>query len=165
MDSVGGVPPVNVFELDRRMADIDWSEAKEPGSVNLSDESSWGREKAIEAVVLDLFSMSETEAGKYVADYLRLKYWYGVPLLSAMYNLHALRAKYEISQRFYFFDNQGISIEEAYRFLLNRWMEKRLQAKRKLSTGDGSNGEFEEAASQHEAGAQKRKSNKKKLKK
>ena len=39
-----------------------------------------------------------------------------------------------MSQRFYFFDGQiGISIDEAYRFLQNRWLEKQMQAKKKQS--------------------------------
>ena len=38
----------------------------------------------------------------------------------------------EVSQRFYFFKDQpGISVDEAYRFLQNRWLEKQMQAKRK----------------------------------
>ena len=37
-----------------------------------------------------------------------------------------------MSQRFYFFEAQtGISVDEAYRFLQNRWLEKQMQAKRK----------------------------------
>ncbi len=51
-----------------------------------------------------------------------------------------LKNKSEVSQRFYFFEGQtGISVDEAYRFLQNRWLEKQIQAKRKQS-GD-SNGE------------------------
>lgn len=44
--------------------------------------------------------------------------------------------KLEISQRFYFFEGQtGISIDEAYRFLQNKWREKQLQTKRKDTDG------------------------------
>ena len=39
-----------------------------------------------------------------------------------------------LSQRFYFFEAQtGISVDEAYRFLQNRWLEKQMQAKKKQS--------------------------------
>jgi len=45
-----------------------------------------------------------------------------------------------LSQRFYFFEAQtGISVDEAYRFLQNRWLEKQMQAKRKESVAN--NGE------------------------
>lgn len=47
-------------------------------------------------------------------------------------NLGALKNRFEISQRFYLFNNGScISAEEAYRFLNNRWMEKSLQVKKK----------------------------------
>ena len=37
-----------------------------------------------------------------------------------------------VSQRFYFFEGQtGISADEAYRFLQNRWLEKQMQAIKK----------------------------------
>ena len=38
-------------------------------------------------------------------------------------NINPLKNKSEVSQRFYFFEGQtGISIDEAYRFLQNRWL-------------------------------------------
>ena len=49
-------------------------------------------------------------------------------------NISPLKNKSEVAQRFYFFDGQiGISVDEAYRFLQNRWLEKQMQAKRKES--------------------------------
>ena len=37
-----------------------------------------------------------------------------------------------MSQRFYIFEGEAeISLDEAYRFLQNRWLEKQMQAKRK----------------------------------
>jgi len=47
----------------------------------------------------------------------------------------ALRSRLEVSQRFYIVDGEGITVEEALRFLQNRWMEKRMQAKRKEQEG------------------------------
>jgi hypothetical protein len=39
---------------------------------------------------------------------------------------------FSISQRFYFTENSvGISVDEAYRFLQNKWLEKQLQLKKK----------------------------------
>ena len=47
-------------------------------------------------------------------------------------NIGALKNQYEISQRYYFFqDEEQISLDEAYRFLSHRWREKLLNAKRK----------------------------------
>ena len=40
--------------------------------------------------------------------------------------------KSEFTQRFYFFEGQpGISIQEAYRFLQNKWLEKQFLEKEK----------------------------------
>ena len=42
-----------------------------------------------------------------------------------------------LSQRFYFFEAQtGISVDEAYRFLQNRRLEKQMQAKRKQTVAN-----------------------------
>ncbi len=50
-------------------------------------------------------------------------------------NISPLKNKSEVSQRFYVFDGQaGISVDEACRFLLNRWLEKQMQSKRKLTS-------------------------------
>ena len=42
-----------------------------------------------------------------------------------------VRSKFEISQRVYFIEGEVISVDEAYRFLLNRWMEKKMQAQKR----------------------------------
>ena len=52
-------------------------------------------------------------------------------------NISPLKNKSEVCQRFYFFEGQtGISVDEAYRFLQNRWLEKQMQAKRKESVAN-----------------------------
>jgi hypothetical protein len=48
-------------------------------------------------------------------------------------NISPLKNKSEVSQQFYIFEGQtGISVDEAYRFLQNRWLEKQMQVKQKL---------------------------------
>lgn len=47
-------------------------------------------------------------------------------------NTGPLKNKSEVSHRFYFFEDQTcISVDDAYRFLQNRWLERQMQAKRK----------------------------------
>jgi RNA polymerase-interacting CarD/CdnL/TRCF family regulator len=54
------------------------------------------------------------------------------PFMFLIPNAAALKNQYEISQRFYFFqDEEQISLDEAYRFLSHRWREKQLNAKKK----------------------------------
>lgn len=75
--------------------------------------------------------MSTTAEGKQFADALKVKHWADAGLEDVVGNLNAIRSKFEISQRVYFIDGEAIPVDEAYRFLLNKWMEKKMQAKRK----------------------------------
>lgn len=123
---------INLKELDRRMGETDWQiNSSVSGNFSLSEEVSWQRENQIEAIVTDLLRLAATAEGKPFADALKLKHWATIPLHPMMGNLNAIRSRFEVSQRFYFFDGKGISVEEAYRFLLNRWLEKKFQAGRK----------------------------------
>lgn len=122
---------INLRELDRSMAAIDWLNISAAGKFDLKDEASWQREVQIEKIVTDLFRLSTTDDGRHHADSLKVRYWKDVPVVPV--NLPVLRSKFEVSQRFYFFDGQGISIDEAYRFLLNRWLEKKIHGRKKLA--------------------------------
>lgn len=129
------IQSVSVRELDKRMAGIAWDVSGQD-EFNFVNEDTWQREFDIETIVTDLSRLAVAEEGRHLADYLKVKYWSGVSLPAPGENLNALRAKFEVSQRFYFFDGKGISVDEAYRFLLNRWLEKKMNAKKKRS-GDG----------------------------
>ncbi len=122
---------VNLAELDFSMGEIDWNFRMDDKGFRLGDEASWKREKAIAEMINQLSRLSVTEEGKYFADALKLKYWTEAGLDDLVGNLNAIRAKFEISQRVYFIEGEGISVDEAYRFLLNRWMEKKMQARKR----------------------------------
>ncbi len=126
---------IEVKELDKRMAEINWTSAfgfHEHKKLQLEDKTSWSEEEKVENIVTDLQSLESAEEGRQAADCLKMKFWCDSPVQEMIGNLSSLRSKFEISQRFYFFEGQsGISVEEAYRFLHNRWMEKQLLAKRK----------------------------------
>lgn len=129
---------IHLRELDKSMATIDWIFPAVPEKFDLKDEASWQQELLIEKVVTELFRLSATDDGRYYADSLKARYWRDNPFVPV--NMPVLCSKFEVSQRFYFFDGQGISTDEAFRFLLNRWLEKKLYA-RKKSTGDTANAE------------------------
>ncbi len=68
-----------------------------------------------------------------VGDLLKYKYWAGTALEPMVTQLAGLRSEWEISERFYFFDEKVvISFDDAVRFLSSRWMEKQFAARRKL---------------------------------
>jgi len=130
---------INTSALEKRMAEIDWKTAFEldmKKQWSMEDKSTWENEFKIEAIVEDLDALEISEEGKHIAVSLKHKYWNGVPYQEVFGNISPSKNKPEISQRFYFSEGQaGISVDEAYRFLQNRWLEKQMQVKRKQTDG------------------------------
>ena len=126
---------INTATLEKRMAEIDWKNAfdfniKKQWSVE--DKASWEKEQKVESVIEDLMELENVEEGKVIAEGLKLKYWSGISNHELVVNIRPLKNKSAVSQRFYIFEGEaGISLDEAYRFLQNRWLEKQMQAKRK----------------------------------
>jgi len=146
---------INTASLDKQMAGIDWQKAfelDENKPWNVNDKASWEKEQKIEVIMENLLALEVAEEGKAISVSLKLKYWAGVPYQELIGNISPLKNKLEVSQRFYFFEGQtGISLDEAYRFLQNRWMEKQMQAKRKQA--DDVNGEKNEGPKQISSGS------------
>ena len=123
---------VNVKDLDLKMSQVIWEASEQCNKeFSLEDESTWQREKDIETIVSKLSQLALSEEGKYFSECLKLKHWSGCTENSLTGNMNVLRSRFEISHRFYFVEGQEIALEEAYRFLLNRWMEKQQSLKRK----------------------------------
>src|SRR6185312_9322924 len=126
---------INTTTLEKSMTEIDWKSAFDfvtKKQLNLEDKTSWEKEQKVESVIEGLSELEKSEDGKAVAERLKLKYWAGIPYQELFGNISPLKNKSEVSQRFYVFEGQpGISADESYRFLQNRWMEKQMQAKRK----------------------------------
>jgi hypothetical protein len=132
---------VALKELEQRMIDIDWA-LSEPSTIfRLNDESTWLREKRIEQVMNDLARLSAVEEGRPYADMFKVRFWSGTLLEELTGSLSAIRTKLEVSQRFYVLDQACITIEEALRFLQNRLVEKKLQARPKPSGTEDSTGD------------------------
>jgi len=130
---------VDIAGLEKQMTGIDWKKAfdfDEVKQFNADDKASWEKEQRIEAIMNSLSVLETTDDGKLISVSLKLKFWNGALYFEMFDNINPQRNKNEISQRFYLFEGQvGISVDEAYRFLLNRRLEKQMQAKRK-QTGD-----------------------------
>jgi len=126
---------ISITSLEKSMTEIDWKSAFDfvaKKQLNLEDKTSWEKEQKVESVIEDLSELEKSEDGKEVAVGLKLKYWAGIPYKELFGNISPLKNKSEVSQRFYFIEGQtGISVDEAYRFLQNRWLEKQMQAKKK----------------------------------
>jgi len=126
---------INTTILEKSMTEIDWKSAFDfvtKKQLNLEDKTSWEKEQKVESVIESLSELEKSEDGKAVSVGLKLKYWAGIPYQELFGNISPLKNKLEVSQRFYFSDGQaGISADEAYRFLQNRWLEKQMQANKK----------------------------------
>lgn len=126
---------VNIPSLEKQMSDVDWKKAfnlTERKPWHDDNKSSWEQEQKIEMIINELAQLESTEEGKLLSSTLKFKYWNGTAYDELFDNISSGKNKAEISQRFFFFEDQaGISVDEACRFLQNRRMEKQMQAKRK----------------------------------
>lgn len=131
----GTINGIDIALLEKQMMAIDWKTAfdfAEKKRWVAIDKSSWENEQKIETIIISLAALEITEEGKSVASTLKLKYWKGAAYFEVFDNITSIKDKTEISQRFYCSEEQpGISVDEAYRFLQNRKLEKQMQAKRK----------------------------------
>jgi len=122
---------VSLQQLEAAMQEVDWKLSEPPATFRMNDESTWKREKEISRIVAELAKLSAVPEGKMYADALKLRFWSGTMLEELNGSLGAVRSRLEVSQRFYFINGEGISVSEAWRFLQNRWMEKKLLAMKK----------------------------------
>lgn len=116
--------PVGMEGLDQSLGAINWQRliaARE----HAAEGSDTDAVKAAELIK----QLHETDAG----GLLRFRHWAGTALENAVPNIAQLKSQHELSQRFYFVPDQPpIRFDEACRFLQSRWMEKRINADRKL---------------------------------
>jgi hypothetical protein len=130
------VNEIEVWKLDEKMYKINWQILLST-KVRSADQEF----EAIENVISDLKKLSVTPDGLQIANRLKIKFWMDTALAALIPNIAVLRNQYEISQRFYFFqDEEQISLDEAYRFLSHRWREKQLNVKRKQPENPVENG-------------------------
>lgn len=120
------VEGIRLSELEQQLSAIRWDESKETASrFKLSDATTWANEQQIAAALTQLNRLSLTEEGKHYSDYLQSRFCH-FPIAASLAS-----SRHKISQRFYFFEGEGISTGEAYRFLVNQWLERNLKERRK----------------------------------
>lgn len=115
--------------LDKKMDAINWQSAfsqSDRRQWSASDTSSWKTEAMVATIIKELETHGDAE------DVIKLKIKHWGDIEQNIFNLATFKSKFEILQRFYFFEEQGcIGAEEAYRFLHNKWLEKQMIARRK----------------------------------
>ncbi|TKK71449.1 hypothetical protein FC093_00005 [Ilyomonas limi] len=126
---------IDVMDLEKRMGEIDWKLPVDHYSLNeldIADKNTWKQEAAVEAVTRDLEVLGSTAEGAGLANMLKYKFWTDLTLQGIIPELPALKSRYELSQRFYIINGDGITASEAYRFLNNRWTERSIHANNRL---------------------------------
>ena len=109
---------VDIAALHQRMQGITWNHVSGYPS--------------IDNVITDWKLLEDSAEGLRISSLLKLAFWSSAPAEDLIPNLSSPKSKCEISQRFYFFDDEAPkTIEEAYRFLCNRWREKQILLKKK----------------------------------
>ncbi len=130
LDEMSGV---SIPLLEKAMSIIDWKKAfelNEQKPWDAADKSAIANEMKIESVITELNLLETTDEGKSIASALKLKYWAGSAYADLFGVINGQKARSEIYQRFFIFEGQtGISVDEAYRFLLNRRLEKQMKKK------------------------------------
>lgn len=117
--------------LDQSLASIDWQalyRSKEGLSVGDSIPDAY--------LIADLLqSVNNADAD----GVLRFRHWCDTSLENMVPNLAFLKNQYEIGQRFYLIDeNAPISFADAMRFLQSMWVQRKVNADRKLLVKNGS---------------------------
>jgi hypothetical protein len=139
---------IDVSELENKMASINWIQAfnlDEKKKFDPNDKSTWETEAKIGAVIESLVTLELDEQGKSIASFLKSKYWSGASFYELFGSITPVKNRTDVSQRFYFSEgNIGISVDEAHRFLQNKWLEKQMQLKRKQvdTTAESESGEM-----------------------
>ncbi len=119
------VVPAELETLSNAMQLVDWSSLLNgkvvPGQMD-------------NACILTAFEiLGKLQNAGTTSDVLKYKYWLGTPLESMILQLAELKNEWEITERFYFFDeNLIITFNDAIRYLSSRWMEKQMVARKKL---------------------------------
>ncbi len=123
-----------IAALENQMTCINWKNFLNEGDKRtLTDKQSWETEAKAEQVTEKLIALCANEYGKTIAGRLIKKYWVGTLPDEIVNSISDVKYKPDITQRFYASGDNLITIDEAYRFLQNKWIEKQMQQKVKES--------------------------------
>lgn len=130
---------IDVAKLSQQMSEIDWKMAfdfNERKNIGPGDKAVFEKEQIIENIIIELEALQATSQGKSIAALLKSSHWAGSAYHDIFGTLNGQKPKADISQRFYCVEGQpGITVDEAFRYLQNRWLEKEMLS-RKKHTGE-----------------------------
>lgn len=111
--------------LNQEMQLLDWcsliAKGEEPKVCDLA------QLKRVSEINQQLAALECTDEGAYYVQLMKTRYWTQSPFELYVPSNPGIRQALEVSQRFHFFEGEdGITLEEAHRFLSHRWREKQL---------------------------------------
>lgn len=126
---------VDITSLEARMVAIDWKNifASDQSTGTPGTKAFWDTATAIEIICDELRTLSSHDDGRLVASRLKFKYWTGHLCDNITGIIPTVKSNADVLQRFYFSPENSITIDEAYRFLQNKWFEKHMQEKNKTT--------------------------------
>lgn len=131
-------PAINGLDfskLSQQMDEIDWKRAfdfSEQKNVVAGDKAAFENELKIGGIIDELEALETTLEGRSIAAKLKSTHWAGAAYHEMFGILPTQKIKAEVSQRFYVIEDEpGITVEEAFRYLQNRWQEREMLAKKK----------------------------------
>lgn len=136
----------DVEKLSLMMSQIDWKNAfdfSEQKAVAPGDKGAFEKEMIVESIVDRLEALEAAPEGKQIAAHLKAIHWSGSAYHEIFDTPDPRKVKAEVGQRFYIIEGEpGIAVEEAFRYLQNRWLEKEMLAKKKQAetSNDDSDG-------------------------
>jgi hypothetical protein len=119
---------IDLKELEQRMSGVDWKNVMtvEQGAWIPTDKTCWEQEAAIEDICNRLAKLSLTEQGQFEASRLKLKHWAGKVPVEFTGIIPIVKSKTGITQRFFYTAGSNITIDEAFRYLNNKWIERQI---------------------------------------
>lgn len=129
------IDSIDIAILETNMAVIDWKDIFSCNQANWSTDNKacWETANVIDNICERLNKISFQEEGLQIASKLKLRYWSSYLPDDLIGRIAMAKSKSDISQRFYFSGDNSITIDEAYRFLQNKWIEKQLQQRDRTS--------------------------------
>lgn len=128
----------DVGKLSQKMSQIDWRIAfdfTEQKTVVSADKAVFEKEQIIESIVDELEVLEASPEGKRVAAHLKTTHWAGSAYHEVFGVLGLQKVKAEVNQRFYVIEGEpGITVEEAFRYLQNRWLEKEMLTRKRQAS-------------------------------
>ncbi len=131
----GEINGIDIPELEKSLSAINWTMVftTNPEAIEKRNEKEDQLTiEKIEMIIAKLEALEKTDSGQLLSSALKSKYWSAIPGHETFILTGSVKTKPEIMQRFYFLEGQAaITVNEAIRFLQNRWQEKLIQTKRK----------------------------------